>query len=243
MPSGGKLSIETTNVEVDEAFTASRPWMRPGPYARLSIRDSGQGMSPEVQAHVFEPFFTTKPVGKGTGLGLATVYGIVKQSEGYILVESAPGEGTTFDLFFPQVPEAPVAAVASVPVATIRGTETVLVVEDDPQVREVTVRSLRAGGYRVVAAGAGEEALEVDSQEQGPLDLLLTDIVMPGLDGRAVAEKLRPRHPGLRVLYMSGYTQDAIVQRGVLDEGIDFLPKPFTQSTLLARVRAVLDAR
>jgi len=242
MPRGGKLSIETTNVDVDEALTASRPWMRKGSYARLSIRDSGQGMSPEVLAHVFEPFFTTKPVGKGTGLGLATVYGIVKQSEGYILVESTPGEGTTFDLFFPRILDFPVAAVPPAPVRPTQGTETVLVVEDDPQVREVVIRSLRAGGYRVLAAGGAQEALELGANGHGPLHLLLTDIVMPGLDGRAVADRLRPRHPGLRVLYVSGYTRDAIVQRAVLDAGIDFLPKPFTQSTLLARVREVLDS-
>jgi len=242
MPSGGRLTIETANVEVDARLAASRPWMRPGPYARLSIRDSGHGMSPHVKAHVFEPFFTTKPVGQGTGLGLATVYGIVKQSEGFILVDSEPGEGAAFALYFPRISEAAFTAKPPSPATATHGTETVLVVEDDPRVREVTIRSLRAGGYLVLAAGDGREALDLGARRREPLHLLVTDVVMPGLDGRALAGALRLHHPETRVLYVSGHAEEVIAKRGVLEPGIEFLPKPFTASSLLARVRTVLDA-
>jgi PAS domain S-box-containing protein len=243
MPAGGKLKIETANVELDAHFAASHPFIRPGPYARLSVRDSGHGMSPEVKAHAFEPFFTTKPVGKGTGLGLATVYGIVKQSEGYILVESEPGQGAEFALYFPRIAEAAaVAAKPPGPVVATHGTETVLVVEDDPHVRESTVRSLRGNGYSVLTASNGAEALDLGSRKEEPVHLLVTDVVMPGLDGPAVADALRHHHPEMRVLYVSGHAEGAIVHHGVLEPGIEFLPKPFTASSLLARVRAVLDA-
>jgi two-component system cell cycle sensor histidine kinase/response regulator CckA len=242
MPSGGRLTIETNNIELDEDFTSSHQWIRSGPYVRLSIRDSGQGMPPEVKEHLFEPFFTTKPVGQGTGLGLATVYGIVKQSEGHILVESEPGHGTTFEVFFPRITESPAAVTPPAPAAATDGTEAILVVEDDPQVREVTVRSLRAGGYRVLVAADGREALDVAGHDS-TLRLLVTDVVMPGMSGREVADELCRRRPTLRVLYVSGYTHDAIAQRGVLDSGVEFLQKPFTASSLLARVRAILDAR
>jgi two-component system cell cycle sensor histidine kinase/response regulator CckA len=194
-----------------------------------------------VKERAFEPFFTTKPVGQGTGLGLATVYGIVKQSEGYILVESEPGQGATFEVFLPRVTDAVARVEAPVPVTTTRGAETVLVVEDDRLVREVTVRSLRAAGYAVLAASDGREALEIAARQRGPLHLLVTDVVMPGEDGGAVANAVRRRHPEVRVLYVSGYAEAAIVDRGVLEAGIEFLPKPFRPSTLLARARAILD--
>ena len=241
MPGGGKLTLSTANVEVDERLTASRPWMHPGSYVKLAIRDSGQGMSPEVKAHLFEPFFTTKPVGKGTGLGLATVYGIVKQNDGYILVESEPGQGTKLELFFPRMTGTPVEASPPAPAIAPRGTETVLVVEDEPAVREVTVRCLRSGGYRVLVARDGQEALEIAARELGRLHLLVTDVVMPGMDGRALANELRRDHLALRVLYVSGYSEEVIAKRGVLEPGVELLPKPFTPSSLLARVRAVLD--
>jgi two-component system cell cycle sensor histidine kinase/response regulator CckA len=241
MPRGGKLTIETANVEFDESLTTSHPGMRPEACVRLSVRDSGPGLSAEVKAHLFEPFFTTKPVGQGTGLGLATVYGIVKQNEGHILVDSEPGQGTTFKLFFPRIAESPAAAAPPAPATVTRGAETILVVEDDPQVREVTVRSLRAGGYRVLVAADGRGALDVAEHERG-VHLLVTDVVMPGMSGREVADELCRRQPTLRVLYVSGYTHDAIAQRGVLDSGVEFLQKPFTASSLLERVRSVLDA-
>jgi two-component system, cell cycle sensor histidine kinase and response regulator CckA len=243
MPGGGKLTIESANVDIDESHLASRPSVRVGPCVRLSIRDSGQGMPPEVQAHVFEPFFTTKTKGHGTGLGLATVYGIVKQSGGSLHVESEVGRGTTFELYFPRIAGQAVARAPAPAVTASDGTETVLVVEDDPRVREVAVRSLRAGGYRVLAARDGRDALDVTARTPVPVDLLVTDVIMPGLSGRAVAEELRRGHPDLRVLYVSGYVDDAIGQNGVLDATIEFLPKPFTATSLLARVRAVLDAR
>ncbi|MFL5302232.1 MAG: response regulator, partial [Anaeromyxobacteraceae bacterium] len=191
---------------------------------------------------LFEPFFTTKRKGEGTGLGLATVYGIVEQSGGHIDLTSAPGEGTAFQIFFPRTSEAPSAGVASPAAALARGTESILLVEDDPQVRDVTARSLRAGGYRVVVAASGRDALRLDAAAVAGVQLLVTDVVMPGIDGRALADELRRGHPSLRVLYVSGYTQDALGKR-VLEPGIEFLPKPFTAPSLLARVRAVLDAR
>jgi two-component system, cell cycle sensor histidine kinase and response regulator CckA len=244
MPGGGKLTIETANVQIDESDVASYPFMRVGSHVQLTIRDSGLGMSPEVKARIFEPFFTTKSAGKGTGLGLAMAYGIVKQSGGYILVESEPGHGTRFKIFFPRNVDATIAVpTPTSPRSAARGTETVLVVEDDPQVREVTVRTLRAGGYRVVAASNGREALDLAERDPGPLHLLVTDIVMPGMTGREVADELRRRQAELRVLFVSGYTQDAIAQRGVLETGIEFLPKPFAASSLLARIRQVLDTR
>jgi CheY-like chemotaxis protein len=240
MPSGGKLSLQTANVEVDERLTASRPWMRPGSYVRLSIRDSGHGMSPEVKAHLFEPFFTTKAVGKGTGLGLATVYGIVKQNGGYVLVDSEPGRGTVVELYLPRVAGRAVEASPHEDAVASTGSETVLVVEDDPQVREVTVRSLRSSGYRVLEAPGALEALEIAARG-GRLHLLLTDVMMPGLDGRTVANELRRDRPDLRVLYVSGHAEEVVVKRGVLDPGIEVLAKPFTPAVLLARVRQVLD--
>ncbi|HTP52370.1 MAG TPA: bacteriohemerythrin [Anaeromyxobacteraceae bacterium] len=238
MPGGGTLSIETSNAETE--LPASHPEMRPGSYVRLTVRDTGSGMKPEVKARLFEPFFTTKPQGKGTGLGLATVYGIVQQSEGYVVVETEEGRGTTFDLYFPRSRET-AGEAPEVQVPASGGTETILVVEDDPSVREVTVRSLRSSGYHVLVASDGREAIEM-ALRKGPLDLLLTDVIMPGLNGRELADEVRRTRPDLRVLYMSGYTQDVISQAGVLDSGIEFLPKPFTPALLQERVRKVLDA-
>jgi two-component system, cell cycle sensor histidine kinase and response regulator CckA len=242
MPRGGKLVIETSNIVVNEGHTSLFPGIQPGPHVRMAVQDSGSGMSPEVRTHIFEPFFTTKPAGKGTGLGLATVYGIVNQSGGFIRVDSEPGYGTNFEMLFPRILDATVPEKLPAPVTASQGTETIMVVEDDPQVRAVTVRSLRVGGYTVLSAKDGQEALDLGAREQGPLHLLVTDVVMPGLDGRATAEALRRRHPELRVLYVSGHTEEVISKRGVLEPGIEFLPKPFTTSSLLARVRSVLDA-
>jgi PAS domain S-box-containing protein len=240
MPGGGKLVIRTDNVEADDGGEGRG--VPPGAWVRLGISDSGMGMPPEVKERVFEPFFTTKPVGAGTGLGLATVYGIVKQSGGHILVESEPDRGTTFEVYLPRTREKPAAAVRAPAPKAVRGSETVLVVEDDLQVRDVTVSALRAGGYRVLVAGDGASALDVAAHERGPLHLLVADVVMPGLDGRTLADTLRRALPALKVLFVSGYSDNVIAEHGVLGTGVELLPKPFTPAVLLARVRAVLDA-
>ncbi len=243
MPRGGRLAIESANVELEAGEVAALPNLQPGAHVRLAVTDSGPGLSPEAQAHLFEPFFTTKPAGQGTGLGLATVYGIVRQSGGAIRVESAAGRGTTFELYFPRCDAAPAATAsgARAGAGAVRGgRETVLVVEDDPRVREVTVRALAGAGYRVLAAEGGARALELAPPEER-LDLLVTDVVMPGMSGPQMAEALARARPGLRVLYVSGYAEDAIVHHGIIDSGIDLLAKPYTPALLLARVRQVLD--
>jgi CheY-like chemotaxis protein len=242
MPGGGRLVLGTRNLVVDRAAAAGDGQARAGEWVQLTVQDSGAGMAPEVLAHAFEPFFTTKPRGSGTGLGLSTVHGIVSQAGGHVTVRSAPGQGTTFEVRLPRRHE-PAQRPRSVPVVTaVGGTETVLVVEDDPLVREITARALRSGGYRVLVAGGGTEALEVAARLEGALDLLVSDVVMPGMDGRTLADELRRRRTGLRVLFASGYTQDVISHHGVLDAGVELLAKPFTAGALLARVRAVLDA-
>ena len=234
MPAGGILTIETANLE------APGDAPPPGSWIRLSVRDTGVGLSPEAREHLFEPFFTTKPLGKGTGLGLATVHGIVFQCGGEIRVESEPGQGTVFHVLLPR---SPASAEPPPPrVEKVTGSVCVLVVEDEPKVREVTQGILRRAGYQVLAAASGDEALALDPSVLAPVRLLVTDVVMPGLDGRSTAEALCSRHPSLRVLYVSGYTRDVIGQRGVLDAGVQFLQKPFTSAMLLARVRAILEA-
>jgi CheY-like chemotaxis protein len=241
MPTGGRLAIETANLTLGrEALELGLP---PGRWVRLTVRDTGHGMTPEVRAHLFEPFFTTKPKGQGTGLGLSTVYGIVKQSGGHVHVESAVGKGTAVHVHLPPTDEAVATArTAAAGAASGRGSETVLVVEDDPHVRDMTVRALRDGGYRVLVASGGAGALEVAAAEQAPIHLLLTDVVMPGVDGRALAERLGADRPSLRVLYVSGYAENVVALHGVLAPGVELLAKPFTPSALLGRVRAVLDA-
>jgi len=241
MPRGGKLTIETANVELGELYALGHQGVRPGPYVLLAISDSGQGMSPEVQAHAFEPFFTTKAPGTGTGLGLATVYGIVQQAGGHIWLYSEPGRGTTFKIYLPRTDEAAVGRPPHPPAATRRGSETILVVEDEASVHELVVRALAEAGYQVLPARGGQEALELAARHDAPIDLLLTDVVMPGLSGKQLADALAAARPGLRVLYTSGYTQNTIVHHGVLDPEVRFLAKPFTPSVLLERVRGVLD--
>jgi len=241
MPRGGKLTLETANVELEERYAHSHQDVQPGPYVLLGVSDTGEGMSPEVQAHAFEPFYTTKAPGVGTGLGLATVYGIVKQSGGHVWLYSEPGRGTTFKIYLPRTQEVAVRPPPRQARRAEAGTETVLVVEDDPSVRELAVRALRAGGYRVLAASSGREALEMDARAGEAIHLLLTDVVMPDLSGKQVADALVARRPGLRVLYASGYTQNTIAHHGVLDAGIRFLAKPFTPGSLLEAVRRVLD--
>ena len=243
MPGGGRITVETANVDLDEAFAATHEGLRPGASVRLAVQDTGHGMDAKTQAHIFEPFFTTKEVGKGTGLGLATVYGIVKQSEGYILVESVPGLGTTFTIYLPRVEEdaAPVPA-SPAPAVLPRGTETILLVEDDPELRALALDILRGSGYTVLEARQGNEALLVLERHAGPIHLLVTDVVMPQMGGRALAERLASLRPEMKVLYMSGYSEAAITQHGVLDPGTAFMAKPFTADELTRKIREVLDA-
>lgn len=242
MPSGGELKIQTSNVALDVAYTRHHPGSRVGEYVMLAVTDSGIGMDAATLTHIFEPFFTTKELGKGTGLGLATVYGIVKQSNGYISVDSAPGKGASFQMYLPRhegcakllVPKADSAE-------KLRGSECILLVEDAEPLRKLAQTFLEAGGFRVLSAGSGEEALEVAARFSGILDLLLTDVVMPGMNGRVLAEQLLPRQAGMKVLYMSGYTDSFIAGHGVLNPGTHLLHKPFTEEVLINKVREVLD--
>ncbi len=243
MPRGGKLSIETTNVELDESHARGDFVVRPGPYVMLAVSDSGTGMDAETQKRIFEPFFTTKEKGKGTGLGLSTVYGIVKQSDGYITVYSEVGHGTTFKVYLPRL-DAPVEVVG--PAITVAGMaggqETVLLVEDDTPIRRLISDTLKSKGYKVLEASNGEEALATAGKHRQPIQLLLTDLVMPGMSGRILAERMAVLHPESKVLYMSGYTDDAVIRHGGLGAGGAFLQKPFTPDAVANKVRQVLDA-
>ena len=242
MPDGGRLIVETQNTTLDQAYVRQHADVAPGDYIVLSVSDTGLGMTEEVKAHLFEPFFTTKEVGKGTGLGLATVYGIVKQHQGHIWVYSEPGRGSTFKIYLPRAKEEPATvAHAEEAVPLPRGTETVLVVEDDRAVRGVAVRTLKELGYQVLEATNGLEALRVAANYGRTIHLLLTDVVMPGMDGKKLAEHLSASHSGLKVLFVSGYTDEAISQRGVLEKGVAFLQKPFTPAGLACKVREVLE--
>jgi CheY-like chemotaxis protein len=242
MPEGGRLTIATADVELDTAFVLGHPGARTGPHVRLSVADIGDGMDAETRAKVFEPFFTTKETGKGTGLGLSTVYGIVKQHEGYVAVESEPGRGSTFTTFFPRVADAPDAlAPSAAPVQPSRGSERILLVEDEASVRAVAQESLAGHGYTVLEALDVEHALRIARGESQRIDLLLTDVVMPIMNGRRLAERVRRLHTETKILYMSGYTDDAIVRHGVLDRGAAFLQKPFTPTELLSKVQEVLE--
>lgn len=245
MPSGGKLHIQTANVEFDQAFTRDHLGSQIGSYVMLSISDSGMGMNPETIAHIFEPFFTTKGVGEGTGLGLATVYGVVKQSNGYIWVESAPDKGATFQIYLPRhvvVEPEPVSEPETVPTMKTHGSEMILLVEDADALRRMAQAFLESNGFRVLSAPSGEAALEVAARQPGKFDLLLTDVIMPGMNGRVLAEQLSLRQPGLNVLFMSGYTDTFIAGHGVLRKGTNLLHKPFTEEILISKVREVLDS-
>ncbi len=241
MPSGGRLTIETAPVVLDEAFVALHPGSRPGPHVRLSVADTGRGMPPEVLARVFEPFFTTKEASKGTGLGLATVYGIVKQSSGYITVESAPDRGTRFDIYLPQVDE-PVAAAPAAAPPLVRGHESILVVEDEPSLRKLLQTMLATMGYDVRVAPSAPAAVEMCAADAAslPVDLLLTDIVMPEMNGREVARRVRELRPEIKVLYMSGYTGDVLLQHGELEDDASMIAKPFSRDALASKVREAL---
>jgi PAS domain S-box-containing protein len=243
MPEGGRLVITTANVELDQAYARHHPGAKPGRCVMLAVTDSGIGMSSETLAHIFEPFFTTKEVGKGTGLGLATVYGVVKQSGGYLWVDSQLGKGASFQIFLPRIDEA-VAPRSAGPSQeeNLRGNETVLLVEDADALRKLARSFLLDHGFQVLPASNGEEAMEVARKHNGPIHLLLTDVVMPGMNGRALADKLLARLPQLKVVYISGYTDSFIAGHGVLEEGTHLLHKPFTEAALIWKIREVLDA-
>ncbi len=240
MPRGGKLKIETMNADLDENDARSKRYIVPGHYVMLQVSDTGTGMSAEVQSHIFEPFYTTKEQGKGTGLGLATVYGVVKQSGGYIWLESEIGKGSKFQVYLPRAEGAEPEAVQSEPLFTAHVSATILVVEDEPSLRKLACKTLNESGYKVLEAGDGSKALEVAAEFDGDIHLLLTDVVMRGMNGRELAENLSPKRPGMKVLYMSGYTDRAVATHGVLQSGIVILRKPFSRAQLLRHVGEML---
>jgi PAS domain S-box-containing protein len=243
MPEGGKLVIETSNVEIDDGNVSRFAGLKPGPYVQLAVTDTGIGMDPQTKARIFEPFFTTKGMGKGTGLGMSTAYGIVKQSRGDILVISEPGQGTTMKIYLPREARAVASPGGRAPAVPGRagGTETILVAEDEDSLREVARRTLDGAGYTVMTAADGREALLTGKRHEGVIHLLLTDLVMPRMSGKELAHELSSVHPALKVLYMSGYPNDTIGHRGALDAGTQFLAKPFAAADLTRKVREVLD--
>jgi CheY-like chemotaxis protein len=242
MPTGGRLTVETRNVVLDEEYVRARPGARTGPHVLLSVSDTGCGMTEEVKARAFEPFFTTKQPGKGTGLGLATVYGIVKQSGGHVGVYSEKGRGSTFKVYLPRAAGQPSSGRSSLGLPMPRGSETLLLVEDDGAIRALAERVLLGCGYAVLCAPDGAAALDVAAGHGGAIDLLLTDVVMPRLGGGELVRRLAAVRPGLKVLFLSGYADDAVVRHGVLREGVPFLHKPFSAAALTRKVREVLDA-
>ncbi len=243
MPQGGRLVIKTSNVDLDEAYAAIHAQVQPGPYVLLSVTDTGCGMDTATQAHIFEPFFTTKEVGKGTGLGLSTVYGIIRQSGGHIWVYSEPGQGTTFKIYLPRLeagalaPREPQASDSS-----LQGRETILLVEDDQLVRQIARRILQSHGYTVLEARNGNEALQILKQQRGPIDLMLTDLVMPGLNGRELASRLTSRYPEMKVLFMSGYADNGVMDKNMAGPGLVYIQKPFEAHALARKVRELLDS-
>jgi two-component system cell cycle sensor histidine kinase/response regulator CckA len=242
MPQGGRLIVEAANVTLETPLTSRLGESAPGEYIKLTVSDTGLGMDAETQRHIFEPFFTTKEPGKGTGLGLFTVYGIVTQHGGNMQVESAPGVGTTFTIHLPRV-EMPIKAaeVESAPRLAPYGGETILLVEDEAVVRDLVRQVLQETGYAVLEAANGEQALQLSHTHRGPIQLLLTDVVLPGLGGPEVAEQLASTRPEIRVIYMSGYAQETSMRYGIPERQRLFLQKPFTPTTLLTHVRAALD--
>jgi two-component system, cell cycle sensor histidine kinase and response regulator CckA len=242
MPNGGVLTIETANILLNESYADLQLDVPSGAYVRLSVSDTGTGIPPEIQPHLFEPFFTTKPAGQGTGLGLATVYGIVKQSQGHIWFDTAPDKGTTFTVYLPvaENPPSPSSAARRPATTDLAGTETVLIVEDDSRLQALDVRILRRYGYNVLVASDGIEAQRVCKEHRGAINLVLMDVVMPGPSGRLTADWILQQRPETKIIYMSGYTDDAIAHHGVLDAGMNFLQKPFTPEILARKVRDAL---
>jgi signal transduction histidine kinase len=240
MPAGGRLLIQTQSTTVDEDHRRGQQFIRPNTYVMLSVSDTGTGMDRETQSRIFEPFFTTKEKGKGTGLGLSTVYGIVKQSGGYVIVQSELGRGTTFHIYLPLVEGTAEQHSVSAPDTASGGTETVLLVEDEESVRQLVRDTLTAKGYRVLEAEHGEAGVAAAAGHRGKIDLVITDVVMPGMGGREMVKELAQTRPETKVLYLSGYTEDAIVNDGSIEKGTAFLQKPFTLQSLSRKVREVL---
>jgi CheY-like chemotaxis protein len=244
MPNGGRLTIETSNVELDRGYSATHTSFEPGLYVMLTVTDTGCGMDAQTQARMFEPFFTTKGPGKGTGLGLATVYGVVKQSGGYIYVYSESGRGTTFKIYLPQVSaDLDVLLPDSEKRRSARGTETILFVEDEQSVRELVRDYLVGAGYCILEASDGVQALKVAAAHPGPVHMLITDVVMPHLSGPQLATKLSAERTDLKVLFISGYTDDTVFRHGVLEGGVAFLQKPFNLKALSQKIREVLSGQ
>jgi CheY-like chemotaxis protein len=243
MPNGGKLTIATNNVTLDESYAHTHPGAAPGDYVMISVSDTGTGITDEVKAHLFEPFFTTKPLGKGTGLGLATCQSIAEQSGGHIGIYSEVGKGTVFKIYFPRVNlplDVTARTIKAEPLP--RGTETLLIVEDDPSVRLLTRNVLESQGYEVLSASNGQEALHAAREHKGsPIRLVVTDVIMPLMDGKVMAQWLKATYPDLKILFTSGYTDAAIAHHGVLDAGVEFLSKPYTLAALGGKVREMLD--
>ncbi len=242
MPDGGKLMIETANVDLDESYCTYHPQARPGKFVLLAVSDTGSGMSDEVKEHIFEPFFTTKDQGRGTGLGLAMIFGLVQQAEGSIEVYSEVGHGTTFKIYLPRFAEQAEKLTRDEPALTLpAGNETVLLVEDEASVRQVALMILKELGYKVLSAPNGGEAFMLAEKHAGRIDLLMTDVVMPGMNGRDLAERLLGLHPEMKVLFTSGYTADVVVHHGVLEKNLNFIGKPYTPQSLARKMREVLD--
>jgi CheY-like chemotaxis protein len=243
MPNGGKLILETSNITLTQDYVYQHSGMTPGQYVMLAVSDTGIGMTKEVKAHLFEPFFTTKGMSSGTGMGLSSTYGIIRQSNGYVLVYSEQDHGTTFKIYLPRTEE----QVESLPrpeegKSVAGGDETILLVEDEPLVRGLAARVLRKQGYHLLEASNGSEALRIAEKRVGEeIHLILTDVVMPRMIGRELAERLHSLFPKMKVLYMSGYTNSAIVHHGILEEGMNYIQKPFTLEALARKVREVLD--
>jgi CheY-like chemotaxis protein len=240
MPNGGKISIRTASVTLDDSYRPENTFIKNGPYVMISVSDNGEGMDRETQARIFEPFFTTKEKGKGTGLGLSTVYGIIKQSGGYVFVQSEPDRGTVFTIYFPRVDE-PSEATGATPLSlsAVGGSETVLLVEDEDSVRQLVRETLESRGYRVLEAANGADALTLAAHTD-PIHLVITDVVMPGLNGHELVQQLQPTRPTLKVLYLSGYAQDAFPATAAADSQKTFLQKPFTLQSLSRKVREIL---
>jgi CheY-like chemotaxis protein len=242
MPNGGKLTIATSNAALDENYAHTHPGAIPGDYVMISVSDTGTGMTKEVKARMFEAFFTTKPKGKGTGLGLATCQTIMQQSGGHIAVQSELGQGTTFKIYFPRVDQPLDVAARPRTGPTPRGTETLLVVEDEPTLRHLARSVLELQGYKVLSANNGQDALHAARDHKGsPIRLVITDVIMPLMGGKVMAEWLKTANPDLKILFTSGYTDDAVTQQGLLAGGVEFLPKPYMPATLVCKVREMLD--